>query len=236
VLPAEFVKMTRPLGVTGTVLIEASPWVEDNQWVLDLARDNPVIVAVIGHLEPGGNEFAAHLERFSANKLFRGLRIGGDALHRGFARPDYMADLGRLAAKGLTLDLLGGASLFADTARLADRYGDLHMILDHLPVVPSGPELHKLGTYPNVYAKVSGILREVDGRVPRDVEFYRASLDELWDVFGPRRLVYGSNWPVSDRVAPYADVLRVVMEYFTARGQEAADQFFWKNAMACYRW
>ncbi len=72
--------MVGPLGVTGTVAIEASPWLEDNQWLLDLARDEPVIVGVIGHLNPGTPEFRAHLRRFAANPRFRGIRLGGRAL------------------------------------------------------------------------------------------------------------------------------------------------------------
>jgi predicted TIM-barrel fold metal-dependent hydrolase len=58
----------------------------------------------------------------------------------------------------------------------------------------------------------------------------------LWELFGADRVVYGSNWPVSGRVAPYADVLRVVMKYAVAKGKEAAQKYFWKNSLAAYRW
>src|SRR5215475_5623794 len=76
-LPARYRKLTQALGVTGTVAIEASPWFEDNQWLLDLARDNPVIVGMVGHLSPGTPEFKDHLTRFSKNRLFLGIRING---------------------------------------------------------------------------------------------------------------------------------------------------------------
>jgi L-fuconolactonase len=74
-----------------------------------------------------------------------------------------------------------------------------------------------------VYAKVSNAVA------------VRDSLDTLWDVFGADRLLYGSNWPVSNKLAPYATVFRVVHEYFTAKGPQASEKFFWKNAKAAYR-
>ena len=61
VLPAEYKKLAAPHGVTGTVVVEASPRVEDNQWLLDLAEDEPLIVGIVGHLSPGQRDFAANL-------------------------------------------------------------------------------------------------------------------------------------------------------------------------------
>jgi L-fuconolactonase len=49
-------------------------------------------------------------------------------------------------------------------------------------------------------------------------------------------LIYGSKWPVSERVAPYEKVFKVVHDYFTSKGQQAAERYFWQNAKAAYRW
>jgi predicted TIM-barrel fold metal-dependent hydrolase len=96
--------------------------------------------------------------------------------------------------------------------------------------------LRELGKRPQVYAKVSEVLRRVDGRVPEDLSFYRATLDELWEMFGPDRLMYGSDWPNSDRWALYPQVMKVVREYFTAKGAVVTEKVFWKNSLAAYRW
>ena len=61
-------------------------------------------------------------------------------------------------------------------------------------------------------------------------------LDELWNIFGPERLIYGSDWPNSDHWGSYAEVLSVVREYFTGKGRPAAEKFFWKNSIDAYRW
>jgi len=73
VLPAEWQTLVKPLGVTGTVVVEASSWVEDNQWLLDLAARHDRerlpgmlgIVGVVGNLPLGDPACAASIDRFA---------------------------------------------------------------------------------------------------------------------------------------------------------------------------
>ena len=243
--PAKF-PCTRPLGVTGTIQIEASPRLEDNQWALDLAAKNPVIVGFIGFLEPGKPEFRGMLARFQKNALFRGIRLGASG-DRGFApglpQADFISDMRALAEAGLELDAIGGPSLLPHVVRLTDRVAALRIVINHLPFDPPSEgaaayqaALRELGQRAQVYAKVSNVPRRSGDRVPDEVSFYRPALDELWEVFGEDRLIYGSNWPVSARLAPYQTAFKVVREYFAAKGQEATDKYFWKNSKAAYRW
>lgn len=240
VLPDEFVRLTKPLGVTGVIKVEASAWLEDNQWVLDLAAKNPVIVASVGRLEPGAPGFRKNLARFHKNRLFRGIRLG--KIQEG---GDFIADLKEMAEADLELDAIGPPKLLAELVRLTDRIPSLRVVINHLPFDPPQEArarkeyqeaLSELGKRPQVYAKVSNVVRRVQGRVPDDQEFYKPGLDELWEFFGQNRLIYGSNWPVSEKIAPYKTVLQVVRQYFAVKGQDASEKFFWKNSKAAYRW
>jgi len=248
VLPDEFVRLTKPFGITGVIEVEASPLVEDNQWVLDLAPTNPILIGTVGNLQPGGPEFRRNLTRFHKDPLFLGIRFGylwGRSLVAELPKPQFIADLKFLAEIGLELDVAGGPSLAADVVRISDQVPALRIVIDHLPFDPPDDaterseyqrNLHELRKRRQVYAKVSNVLRRSQNRVPADLDFYRPSLDELWDVFGEDRLIYGSNWPVSDLVAPYDAVFNVVHEYFTAKGTWAFEKYFWKNSQAAYRW
>ena len=75
VLPKHLRALPKPRALTGTVVVEASGWVEDNQWLLDLAKDDPFIVGIVGNLRPGTEGFQKHLNRFAANPLYRGIRV-----------------------------------------------------------------------------------------------------------------------------------------------------------------
>jgi predicted TIM-barrel fold metal-dependent hydrolase len=80
------------------------------------------------------------------------------------------------------------------------------------------------------------VLRRVGGRILDDLNFYKARLDEFWEIFGQDRLIYGSDWPNSDHWGTYRQVLNVVREYFSSRGKAVAEKFFWQNSVAAYRW
>jgi predicted TIM-barrel fold metal-dependent hydrolase len=235
VLPAEYEKFARPLGVTGTIVVEASPWLEDNQWVLDLAARDPFLLGLVGHIDPGKPGFKSHIDRFRENPLFLGIRVNDEAVSNALTSPACASDFAHVAAAGLEVDILGSVS--PQLVRFADRFSGLRIVVDHLPFDPSAQTaLHELAQRPNVYAKVSGVLRRIGGRVPLDLAPYRPALDELWEAFGPHRLIYGSNWPVSDLIAPYPAVQRIVAEYFVAKGAAAAERYFWQNSQAAYRW
>jgi L-fuconolactonase len=165
--------------------------------------------------------------------LFEGLRIGGAGVSNALSNPAYMADLAALADRDLQLDVLGPASMFTPLLRLSDELPKLRIVIDHLPYDVPVPNEFEGRT--NVYAKVSGVLRKAGDRVPHVVEHYRGMLDQLWSVFGQDRLIYASNWPVSDRMAPYATVLKVVRDYFESKGAAAAERYFAANARAAYK-
>jgi len=249
-LPERYRAVTKGLGVVGVIEVEASPWLEDNQWVLDIAAKDTIIVGTVGDLEPGKPDFRKHLERFHRNPLFRGIRYGNlwnRNLREQLSRPEFISDLKALSDAGLELDSANpDPALIEDLVRLTDRVPSLRVVVDHLPQLDPPTEsqarsayesnLRELGKRPQVYVKVSEVLRRIGGRVPTDLDFYRPRLDEIWEIFGQDRLLYGSDWPNSDQWGTYAQVLSIVREYFRAKGQAVAEKFFWKNSVAAYRW
>lgn len=249
-LPPRYRKIAVPLGVKGAIEVEASPLLEDNQWVLDVAAKDTIIVGTVGDLEPGKPEFAKQLERFHRNPLFRGIRYGnlwGRNLADEVSKPEFLAGLRLLAEAGLVLDTANPNPALIDAiVRVTDKVGNLRVVIDHLPSLNPPAEtaareayqrnLREFAKRPQVYVKISEVLRRVDGRISEDVEFYRARLDELYEVFGEDRVLYGSDWPNSDRMAPYEKELAVVREYFDRKGRAAAEKYFWRNSVAAYRW
>ena len=248
VLPEEYRRITAPLGIKRVIEVEASPLLEDNQWVLDLAVKEPIIIGTVGDLEPGKPGFGRNLERFHKDQRFLGIRLGnlwGRNLAAEAPKPEFIADLKLLAQAGLEMDAVGGPAILGEVVRITDQVPTLRIVIDHMPFLPPREEaaqapyrsaLRELGKRPQVYSKVSSVLRRAGDRVVEDVSLYRPALDELWDLFGADRLIYGSNWPVSERIAPYEAVFKVVREYFASRGPEASEKYFWKNSQAAYRW
>ena len=249
-LPERYRNLTKGTGVVGAIVVEASPWLEDNQWVLDVAEKDNIIVGVIGNIKPGTSDFAKQLERFQKNPLFRGIRYGNiwDYDIAGQVdNPKFISDLKIVAENGLVLDSANpNPALLAAIVRLTDKIPNLKVVIDHLPqmAIPTNKtiqksyeaDLHELGQRPKVYIKISEVLRKVNDQIPTDINFYRARLDELYSTFGENRLLYGSDWPNSDQWLPFEDGLKLVQTYFMEKGHSVAEKYFWKNSVAAYNW
>lgn len=255
VLPDEWEEIAQPLGVTGTIIVEASPWVEDNQWLLDLAdRHVPApgmqgILGIVGSLPLGDHRFEQLVNRFTRHHLFRGIRASGPQTLAALAAGEHEADLRVLADHDLALDLNGGDIMAAATtaARLVPT---LRVVIDHMGqpgIAPGGPKrswrdaIAKAAERPHVFLKVSGLLESAaggsaDGDAPTTPDFYVPWLDCVWDHFGPERLMFGSNWPVSDKAGSYADVLGVVQPFIRAKGPDAERAVCVETSRRAYRW
>jgi predicted TIM-barrel fold metal-dependent hydrolase len=247
VLPGEFKQLARPHGICGTVVVEASAWIEDNQWILDLAEKERWITGLIGHLTPGSKGFLEQLRRFSKNPLFRGIRLWSDSLKSGVDQAHYMADLKMLVDLDLAADVLVDSATLPLIARVGQKLPELRMIIDHVANVHidgrAAPTdwlagLRAAAAYPQVYCKVSGLVEgsgKADGTAPREESFYRPILDAVYEVFGEDRVIYGSNWPVSELFADYATVFNLVNGYFSAKGAGVHRKYFYQNAVKAYK-
>lgn len=273
VLPADWLAVAEPLGIRQTIVVEASPWVEDNRWLLELAAEQPAILGIVGNLDPRAAGFERHLREFARNPLFLGIRWRQELVPLDRNLQQLTRGMQLLDELNLTLDVNVPNNAIPSVCQLASRVPQLPIVINHLGGAgdPGSPpsdwrhHIRQLAARPNVFMKVSALAeqakkpirrgrvgrtesserdapgreREAPGRestAPTDTEYYRPILDHLWDSFGPQRLIYGSNWPVSDLAAPYRAIYQLVADYFAAHGQSACDRYFWDNAQAAYRW
>jgi predicted TIM-barrel fold metal-dependent hydrolase len=252
-LPNRYKLVAGPFGVVGAVIVEAATTLPENFWLLDVAKDNSIIVGVVGRLNPNDPDFPKNLEKLAQNKLFLGVREGG--LRDGLSKPEYMANIKRLAGADCSLDidtpsygLAGPGTLL----KVLDRVANLRVVLDHIPGITYRvkeysdqaaranfvADMKELGKRPEVYAKLSEVVREVNGKVSTDLSIYEDWLDQMWDVFGEDRIIFGSDWPQSESVDynSYPNVIGVARAYVKTKGASAMEKVFWKNSSKPYRW
>jgi L-fuconolactonase len=239
-LPRDYRESATPLGIVGGIEVEASPWVEDNLWVLMIIENEPMIVGMVGNLDPVKPEFLEYLDRYHRNKLFLGIRYGnvweGHDLVTAIHKPEVIANLKAFAKTGLTLEVANPRlDLIEATLRLTDKVPDLRIVLGHLQALPLPTNQQLLRSYSdnlkelrkrNVYAKVSG-LPKANPQAPLDPAVYKPVLDFIWEIFGDDFIVYAG------RSKPALDILKA---YTTSRGAPAAEKFFWKNSISAFKW
>ena len=246
--PDRYRKLAAPLGSVGAVKVEASPWIEDNLWVLEVSQRDTIIVGVIGNLEPDKPEFKEYFDRYRKHPLFRGIRYGnlwGRNIEKQAVNPVFIDGLKLLAEADLVLDTANpNIVLLQSMLTISDKVPNLRIVLDHLPNLEPTPgerpaydaALKEFARRPQIYVKLSAILRRVDGTVSTDLTRYRDKLDLLVATFGEDRILFGSDWPNSDGVAPIDQVFTIAKEYFGTKPRTVAEKYFWKNSIAAYKW
>ncbi|MBL8814813.1 MAG: amidohydrolase family protein [Planctomyces sp.] len=247
VLPQHLRALKHFQRVTGTVIVEASDRLEDNAWLLGLAKDDPFVVGIVGHLQPGSPDFPAHLQRFAEDPLYRGIRISTELLRKLLDQND-LADLKRFADRDLALDVNGGPETPAELARLAQRLPDLRIVLNHIGNVRINSDpppddwaagIRAAAKHSNISCKISALCSAAtqEGKKTPDVlDFYRPYIDIVWNAFGDDRVIYGSDWPAAEGAADYETQQRIVMEYALAKGAEVTRKFCSVNAKQIYKW
>ena len=247
-LPPRYRRLVVPLGIVGAIKIEASPWIEDNLWVLEVAEQDSIIVGVVGNLEPDKPDFAEMLDRYHKNRLFRGIRYGNlwrRDITKQADNPAFIDGLKRLQQADLVLDTANPrVDLLQAILKITDKVPDLRVVLDHLPSLEPTVDTRKdydaaldqLQQRPRVFVKLSAVIHRVNGQVSFDLAPYRDRLEQLIARFGEDRILFGSDWPNSDGVAPLDKVVGVVREFFQSQPREVAEKYFWKNSLAAYKW
>ena len=151
-----------------------------------------------------------------------------------------------LVKNDLELDLLMNIDHWDGLCFLAERIGELRIVVNHLASVEidgNQPDskwvdcMHRVSDFTQVYMKVSGLVEMAHVQpAPTDLGYYLPTLDVLWESYGEDRLIYGSNWPVSDIGGNYSTVINLVRQYFNGKGELAASKYWWQNAKAAYKW
>lgn len=240
VLPAEYRELAKAHGVTAGVVVEASAWPADNAWLLDVTKNDALFPAIVGNLQPGAPDFAANLEKYAADPRFKGIRARVAA-----SEPPVLADLKRLAERGLSLDLLVNAKTLDAVDAIAKELPTLRIVLDHLagakvdgraPDEAWASRVRAVAKHPNVFCKLSGLDQQAGTKpASTDPALYAPVLDLLWGCFGEDRLIYGSNWPVTLLRTDFAAHQELCLAYVRPKGKAALDKVFWKNACRVYR-
>jgi L-fuconolactonase len=240
-LPGDFLKDTSNIKVTGSVAVQARQTEEENFFLLTLAKDFDFIKGIVGWLDLKAPDLERKIDKLIGEPKFKGLRhVLQDEPDPGLMlNPDFISGVRKLKDYHLTFDILVLSRQLPQVLQLLDRLEGQKLVLDHIgkPKIKEGEfdswlqNLEKLAAFPNLYIKISGMVTEADWKkwLPSQLFIY---LDEIYRLFGPDRILFGSDWPVCKLAANYNQVFEVV-DYF-ARERDCTEKFFYQNAHDFY--
>ena len=204
-LPAHLREEIAAAGVDGVVSVQARQSVEETAWLLGLAENYDFIKGVVGWVPLALPSLGKTLEKFSKHWKLRGVRhvVQGEPDDRFILGEEFNTGIRLLREFGLVYDILIFERHLPPTIEFVDLHPEQVFVLDHIakPKIKAGElepwrkNILELGKRQNVYCKISGMVTEADYQTWTEAQL-QPYLETVLAAFGPRRVMFGSDWPV----------------------------------------
>ncbi|ETT52684.1 amidohydrolase family protein [Paenibacillus sp. FSL H7-689] len=243
-LPEDLEPLLVQSGLDGCIAVQARQSLTETEWLLQLADRHECIKGVVGWVDLCSDEVRNQLELFASNPYLKGVRhvIQDEPDLKYVLREDFQRGISLLKKYDLAYDLLVSKEQLPYAVELVKTFPEQRFVLDHLakPDIKSGiispwkEALESLAAQPNAYCKLSGMVTEADWAnwTPKD---FTAYLNIAIEAFGAERLMFGSDWPVSNVSATYSEVYGLIMSHINALPISDQQMIFGGTCAAFYQ-
>ena len=242
-LPDDLNELVSPLGIEGTVAVQAMASELDTHFLLELAEVNKVVKGVVGWIDLTNKDVSQRLQHYQGNEYLKGFRmVLQDKSPELIYSKDFRRGIRTLSDYNYTYDLLVFPHHLDATIDLVRSFPDQKFVLDHMakPYIKKGEidpwsksmsELSKASD--NVYCKVSGLVTEADWKTWNENQIF-PYIDVVVEAFGCNRLMYGSDWPVCKLASEYKRVFDMIEDYFDQFSTEEKTDVMRNTALKFY--
>lgn len=245
-LPADLAPDLARHDITRTVVVQAAATVAETDYLLALADDTPSIAAVVGWVNFEDPDHLVQLQRLKAHPKFRGVRpmIQDISDDNWMLRPDVQWAYQALIDLDLSFDALGFPQHLANFHTLLTRYPTMRTVIDHCmkPRIRDDSPVHfltwaegmtRLARDTTACVKFSALITE--DRLKWSVERLKPYVEHIFQVFGPDRIMWGSDWPVCRLRAEYSAWYAAAEELTQTLSSADKARVFGGTAAAFYR-
>ncbi|MFB9327834.1 amidohydrolase family protein [Paenibacillus aurantiacus] len=205
--------------IDGTIVVQAAPTIEETMYLLSLADRSDSILGVVGWLDLFDPRHRAHFERFNEHPKFVGFRIMIQEMADAgrVLEPAFVEALQSYAKMDVPVDLLVTADQLDVLNELLDAVPDVRGVIDHIgkPRIaeqvfePWASQIERASKHPKLHCKISGMVTEADHQAWERGQF-TPYIEHALRAFGPERVMFGTDWPVSLLAASYDEVVGVL--------------------------
>lgn len=244
-LPDDLKKNLNDAQISGTVAVQARQSNTETEWLLDIATQHDFIYGVVGWVPLISDTVVNDLERYAAHPKLKAVRhvLHDEEDDRYMLRDDFNRGIRQLRHFDLAYDILIFAKHLSYTLAFVDQHPDQTFVVDHIakPVIQQDQfdqqwdrNIRELAKREYVYCKLSGVVTEI-----RDVEWSRetmlAYVDTVLEAFGPKRIMFGSDWPVCRLRLEYADWVATVRGLISVLSEDEQNYIMSKTAVEAYK-
>ncbi|NVK86377.1 MAG: amidohydrolase family protein [Cytophagia bacterium] len=220
-LPNDLAPVLRANGIDGCVAVQADQTDSESDFLLNLAAEHDFIKGVVGWTDLKSPELDQKLEAYKQNPLLKGFRHIVQGEPDGFMTdPAFITGISRLNGFDLSYDILVFSRQLYEVCQLIKQLPEMRLVMDHFgkPDIKAGEfnlwkkHMTELSAYPHLHVKLSGLVTEADWKHWKLSDF-QPYIETILELFGPKRILFGSDWPVCLVAASYEQVLEIVNWY-----------------------
>jgi L-fuconolactonase len=220
-LPEDLYPVLQASQIDGCIAVQAEEHLRETAFLLELSDSHPWILGVVGWVDVAKDNLDEFLDSWSqASKLLGFREILQSKESEYMLRKEFIRGIQKLGSRGYTYDILTYPQQLPAALTLVDKCPKQRFVIDHLskPDIKAGDwkawkkSLHPFGERELVHAKVSGLVTEADWKKWDAKELY-PYLEIALEIFGPKRLLFGSDWPVCLVAGEYEQVLEVIESF-----------------------
>jgi L-fuconolactonase len=242
-LPEDLKPILTAHGFDGCVAVQADQTEAQNDFLLTFAGQNDFIKGVVGWVDLQNPQIEERLSYYAGNAKMKGFRhiLQGEAQRDFMLRSAFMNGISLLEKYNFTYDILIFPDQIKFSEMLVKAFPNQKFVIDHIakPEIKNQKiddwkkDISAIARYENVYCKVSGMVTEADFNYwkPEDFTPY---LDVVFEAFGTKRLMYGSDWPVCNVAGGYSKSLNILTAYTQQLTENEQALFFGENASSFY--
>ena len=241
-LPEELHVIYTRHGIQGCVAVQADQSDNETKFLLSLSKQHDFIRGVVGWIDLKGKRLEEQLEAYSQEKKVKGFRHIVQAEPAGFLLDQaFQRGVKTLNRYGYTYDLLIYHHQLEEAAVFAAITEGTRMVVDHAAKPPIKNKerkgwkesMKKLARFENIFCKISGMVTEADWShwTADDLNPY---LEDVFELFGASRILYGSDWPVCLLAATYEQQLSIVLSFVERLSADEKKRVLYENAVRFY--
>jgi L-fuconolactonase len=242
-MPDDLAPVLKESKIDGCVVVQVNQSKEENVFQLNNACSNDFVKAVVGWVDLQAADINEQLQELSIHDKLKGFRhiLQGEQDRAMMLKPAFLNGIKALAKHNFSYDILINQDQLKYIPELVAKFPDQRFVLNHI-AKPNIKEIDidewatgikALGKFENLFCKVSGMVTEADWTSwkPGDFEPY---LDVVFETFGSKRLMFGSDWPVCLLAADYANVVSLAESYVSKLTSNEQSLFWGGNAIEFY--
>jgi L-fucono-1,5-lactonase len=244
-MPVDLEPILLKHGIDQAITVQAAVTEIEAEFILRIAESHDFIAGSVIWLDMDSSDFESRLEYFRFHPKFLGIRpmIGALKDDDWMLKKPVRKAFQLVLEKEVCFDFAIYPRHFKNVLKIIDTFQGIRAVIDHIgnPDIKKGDfqqwaeYMEQIASHPNIFCKLSGMVSRAEWFAWKPDDF-RPYVQHLLKIFGPSRLMFGSDWPPCLLAAnSYGDIVDALKKNLSDISAADLECIFGGSAVRFYR-